>query len=185
MYLPPTSGVESFYGKSEPRRNLNSNLNNLVIGFCYPSCAFWRIGLNGHQLLLLGDFKELFVKIEVKKQSINACPQFCCVFYLLLTTFYLCFPFLRLLSQFIFYYCFCHRFLFSQFSLPSSLRSFLCPPQVPPFSSMFTAPLYHGLIPWDFSLLPLRLHQLLLIGCGHPFRTAHQPIGCLTTITTG
>ena len=45
-----------------------------------------------------------------EKWSIDACPQFCCVFYLL------------------FYYCFCRGSLFSQFSLPSSLRSFLCPP---------------------------------------------------------
>ena len=38
MYLPPTSGVESFCGKSKPRRNMNSNLNNLVIGFYYQNC---------------------------------------------------------------------------------------------------------------------------------------------------
>ena len=114
-----------------------------------------------------GTSKSWFVKSEEKKQSIDACPQFCCVFYLL------------------FYYYFCRGSLFSQFSLPSSLRSFLYPLQVPPFSSMSTASLYNGLIPWDFCLLPLRLHQLLLVGCGHPLRTAHQPIGCSTTITTG
>ena len=58
IYLPPTSSVESFHGKSELRRNLNSNLNNLIIGFCHQSYAFSRIDLNGYWLLLLGDFKE-------------------------------------------------------------------------------------------------------------------------------
>ena len=43
-------------------------------------------------------------------------------------------------------------------------------PRLPPF--------YSELIQWDFFLLPLGLHQLFLVCCGHPFRTNHQPIGC-------
>ena len=45
------------------------------------SCYFW------------GTSKSCFVKSEGKKWSIDACPQFCCVFYLLFTTFYLFFLF--------------------------------------------------------------------------------------------
>ena len=52
------------------------------------------------------------------------------------------------------------------------------------FSSMATFSFYSKLIQWDFSILFPRLHQLFLACCGHSFRTAHQPIGCLATTTT-
>ena len=102
------------------------------------------------------------------------------------------FPFLCSFFLNLFYYCFYCGSLFSHFSLPSSNGSFLSPPLVPPLhaspppppSSMATTPLYSGLIPWDFCLLPLRFHQLFLACCGHPFRTAHPSIGCSTTTTT-
>ena len=61
-----------------------------------------------------------------------------------------------------------------------SLRCFL-PHWVPPLSVMVTSSFCSELIQWDFSLLPLRLHQLFWACCGHPFRTTHQPIGCPTT----
>ena len=67
-------------------------------------------------------------------------------------------------------------------SLPLRCLPYMLPP--PPPSSMATTPLYSGLIPWDFCLLPLRFHQLFLACCGHPFRTAHPSIGCSTTTTT-
>ena len=59
----------------------------------------------------------------------------------------------------------------------SYLRSF-------PFPFMATIPIYIGLILWDFSILPLELHQLFLVYSGHPFKVAHQPIGCLSTTIT-
>ena len=37
---------------------------------------------------------------------------------------------------------------------------------------------YSQMIQWDFSLLPLGLHQLFLVCCGHPFKITHSPIGC-------
>ena len=37
---------------------------------------------------------------------------------------------------------------------------------------------YSQLIQWDFSFLPLRLHQLFLVCCGHIFKIIHPPIGC-------
>ena len=53
--------------------------------------------------------------------------------------------------------------------LSASLRSFL-------FSFMATSSFYSELIQQDFSFLPLGLHQLFLVCCGHPFRITHQPI---------
>ena len=53
-----------------------------------------------------------------------------------------------------------------------------------PFSSMATSPFYSGLIQWNFSLLPLGLHQLFLVCCEYFFRTAHQLIGYPTTTIT-
>ena len=40
-------------------------------------------------------------------------------------------------------------------------------------------PFHSELIQQDFSLLPLRLHQLFLVCCGHPFKITHPPIGRL------
>ena len=51
----------------------------------------------------------------------------------------------------------------------------------PPFGPLFLPwlpSLYSELIQWDFSLLPLGLHQLFLVCCGHPFNITHPPIGC-------
>ena len=48
---------------------------------------------------------------------------------------------------------------------------------VPSFLSWLPS-FYSELIQWDFSLLPLRLHQLFLVCCGHPFKITHPPIGC-------
>ena len=52
-------------------------------------------------------------------------------------------------------------------------------PLGPPFSTMVISSFYSELMQWDFSLLPLGLHQLFLVSCGYPFRTTHQLIGCL------
>ena len=53
-----------------------------------------------------------------------------------------------------------------------------------PLSSMAISSFYSELIQWDFSLLPLGLHQLFLACYGHSFSTTHQPIGCPTTTST-
>ena len=47
-----------------------------------------------------------------------------------------------------------------------------------PLSSMAISSFYSELIQWDFSLLPLGLHQLFLVCCGHLFKITHSPIGC-------
>ena len=50
-----------------------------------------------------------------------------------------------------------------------------------PFDPLFLSWLpsfYSELIQWDFSLLPLWLHQLFLVCCEHPFKITHPPIGC-------
>ena len=64
-----------------------------------------------------------------------------------------------------------------------SFGVFLSFPVFPPipFNPLFMLWLpsfYSELIQWDFSLLPLRLHQLFLVCCGHPFKITHPPIGC-------
>ena len=48
----------------------------------------------------------------------------------------------------------------------------------PPFFVPWLSSFYSELIQWDFSLLPLGLHQLFLVCCGHPFKITHSPIGC-------
>ena len=61
------------------------------------------------------------------------------------------------------------------------LPSMLFPPPVffsLLFFAMVTSSFYSQLIQWDFSLLPLRLHQLFLVCCGHPFKITDPPIGC-------
>ena len=40
------------------------------------------------------------------------------------------------------------------------------------------------LIPWDFSLLSLRLHQPFLVSCGLLSRITHQPAGSPATTST-
>ena len=64
--------------------------------------------------------------------------------------------------------------LFTYFSFSSSVF----PPPFPSFFSAWLPSFYSKLIQWDFSLLPLVLHQLFLVCCGHPFKIAHSPIGC-------
>ena len=49
---------------------------------------------------------------------------------------------------------------------------------------MATSPPLYCLIPWDFSLLSLRLYQPFLASCGHLSRMTHQPVGCLATTST-
>ena len=65
-------------------------------------------------------------------------------------------------------FSFCIFSLFCVFFLP--FRSPLFLPWLPSF--------YSKLIQWDFSLLPLELHQLFLVCCGYPFKITHLPIGC-------
>ena len=59
----------------------------------------------------------------------------------------------------------------------SSIR-FYFPLPFSPFSLPWLPSFYSELIQWDFSFLPLRLHQLFLVCCGHPFKITHPPIGC-------
>ena len=59
----------------------------------------------------------------------------------------------------------------------SSIR-FYFPLPFSPFSLPWLPSFYSELIQWDFSLLPLGLHQLFLVCCGHPFKITHPPIGC-------
>ena len=47
-----------------------------------------------------------------------------------------------------------------------------------PFFLLWLPSFYSKLIQWDFSLLPLGLHQLFLVCCGHSFKITHSPIGC-------
>ena len=60
-------------------------------------------------------------------------------------------------------------FFSSSLVFSSSIRSSVLP-WLPSF--------YSKLIQWNFSLLPLGLHQLFLVCCGHPFKITHSPIGC-------
>ena len=59
------------------------------------------------------------------------------------------------------------------FSLPLFFPLPFCPLFLPWLPSF-----YSELIQCDFSLLTLRLHQLFLVCCGHPFKITHPPIGC-------
>ena len=84
------------------------------------------------------------------------------------------------------YMPFCHAYslffslhsfsLLYYFSFNSLCFSYL---RSSPFPFVATVPIYTWLILWDFSILPLGLHQLFLVYGGHPFKVAHQPIGCL------
>ena len=58
------------------------------------------------------------------------------------------------------------------------LSSVFFPPLRSPFFLPWLPSFYSELIQWDFSLLPLGLHQLFLICCGHPFKITHPLIGC-------
>ena len=54
-----------------------------------------------------------------------------------------------------------------------------------PFLSQFFFVLSFLLFSSSGSFFPwVSLHQLFLVCCGHPFRTVHPPIGCLTTTIT-
>ena len=66
IYLQSKLNIESAHRISKPRRNPNSNLNNLAISCCHKSCSFWRIGLNDYQLLLLETSKSGFAEREGK-----------------------------------------------------------------------------------------------------------------------
>ena len=84
--------IKSSHRISKPRKNPNPNLNNLVIGFCHQSCAFWRIGLNGYSLLLLGTSKSGFAKREGKDGLLvhAPIPAAFSLFFLPLSFFSLC-----------------------------------------------------------------------------------------------
>ena len=65
------------------------------------------------------------------------------------------------------------------FSLPLFFFFFLCfPLPFRPFNLLWLLSFYSQLIQWDFSLLPLGLHQLFLVCCGYPFKITHSSIGC-------
>ena len=74
IYLQSKSSIESSHRISKPKKNPNPNMNNLIIGFCHQSCAFWRIGLNGYQLLLLKTSKSGFAKREGKDGLLMHAP---------------------------------------------------------------------------------------------------------------
>ena len=95
--------------------------------------------------------------------------------------------FLSILVTLSFWLLSCHELFFSLgyfpfWSLSPWVLSTLLQ-WVPLPSSMTTSLFYSELIQWDFSLLPLGLHQLFLVCCGHSFKTTHQPISCPTTTT--
>ena len=101
IYLQSKSSIESSHRISKPRKNPNPNLNNLVIGFCHQSCAFWRIGLNGYYLLLLGILKSGFTKREGKDGLLihAPIPAVFSLFFLPLSFFHSV-PFLLLVSYY-------------------------------------------------------------------------------------
>ena len=68
------SSIEFSHRINKQKKNLNPNLNNLVISFCHQSCAFWRISLNGYKLLLLGTSKSGFAKREGKDGLLMHAP---------------------------------------------------------------------------------------------------------------
>ena len=206
IYLQSKSSIESSHRISKPRKNPNPNLNNLVIGFCHQSCAFWRIGLNGYQLLLLGTSKSGFAKREGKDGLLMHAPIPAIFSFFFLPPFFF---FLLVLFTLSFLLLSCHG-LFPLFGLSFSwvplsgclllsyhgfsplsaslhwVSLFQCFFLFPCFFLLLSVPcfllllpsFYSKLIQWDFSLLPLGLHQLFLVCCGHPFKITHSPIGC-------
>ena len=106
------------------------------------------------------NFKE-WVYLKGRKKISYWCMPFCRT----------CFLFFSLRSFSLLYY----------FSFNSLCFSYL---RSSPSPFVATVPIYIGLILWDFSILPLELHQLFLVYGGHPFKVAHQPIGCLSTTIT-
>ena len=142
-----------------------------------------------------------------ERWSIDACPYSCRIFSLLFTTFFLSlrsFFFLLLVSYSLVVGCSPFGLFFSWVPLSRCLLlsyygffplgasaplgplllvffSLPCFSSPIPFGSLFLPWLpsfYSDLIQWDFSLLPLRLHQLFLACCGQPFKITHSPIGC-------
>ena len=85
IYLQSKSSIESSHRISKPIRNPNPNLNNLVIGFCHQSCTFWKIGLNGYYLLLLGGLQRVGLLRGREKIVYWCMPLFLLCF---LSTFY-------------------------------------------------------------------------------------------------
>ena len=128
-------------------------MNNLIIGFCHQSCAFWKIGLNGYQLLLLGTSKSGFAKREGKDGLLMHAliPAVFSLFFLPLS-FFLSVLFLLLISN---YYlavgCFPFGLFFSWVPLSrclllsyhgfSPLKCF--PPLSLPLSVFFSLPLFY------------------------------------------
>ena len=163
MYSQSKSCVESFHKKrtkKEPEPPLEQPCHRLL-----PSKLY--ILENGPKWLPVTTFGILesgFAKTE-GKDGLLIMPLFYHVFFLPLP-----------LSFFLSFFLFSSSF---------SLNLYYCLAVGSSFLSMATIPLYIELIPWDFSLLPLGLHQLFLVCCGHPFRATHQPISCLATTATG
>ena len=162
MYSQSKSCVESFHKKwtkKKPEPQLEQPCHRLL-----PSKLY--ILENGPKWLPVTTFGILesgFAKTK-EKDGLLIMPLFYHVFFLPLPlSFFLSF-FFPVLSLSIFYYC---------LAVGSS------------FLSMATVPLYIELIPWDFSLLPLGLHQLFFVYCRHPFKATHQLISCLATTAIG
>ena len=173
MYLPPTSGVESFHGK----RLLPSKLCIL------ENRPKWLL------VVTFGGLQRVGL-LRVRENMVYWCmPLFLLCF---LSSFYHFLSFFPFLRSFFLSFFFLLLFLL-WVSLLSVFTTFFpwvfllstssaSPRCFSPFHLSIT-PLYSELIPWDFSLLPLWLHPLFLVSCGHPFKTVHPSIGCSTTTT--
>ena len=94
-----------------------------------------------------------------KRWSIDACLYCCRIFPL---------PFFFLPLCFLFFCSLILSFLLTLLFIASSYS------WLPPF-------LLYCLIPWDFSLLSLKFHQLFLASCEHPFRITHWLVGYSAT----
>ena len=180
IYLQSKLSIESAHRISKPRRNPNSNLNNLVISCCHKSCSFWRIGLNDYQLLLLETSKSGFAEREGKDGLLMhtlIAATFSLFFFFLCVLFFNSQFLITILPWVVFLIWVFSLFLGSSLWVFTTLLpwiSFLrCFSPPVPLSSMASSSFYSELIQWNFSLLPLGLHQLFLVCCGHPFKITH------------
>ena len=114
------------------------------------------MGLNDYLLLLLGFQRVSLLKREGKDSLLMHALIFAVFSLFFLPLFF---------------------FLFSVLSFFLNFFVFLCLAiGHSPFSSMATSPFYSELIPWDFSFLPLGLHQLFLVCCGHSLGLSINPL---------
>ena len=153
-YLQLKSSIESSHKISKPKRNPNLNLDNLVIGFCHQSCAFWRIGLMTTSYYFYGTSKSGFAKREGKYGLLMYVPYSYHVFSLLFNTFFPSF-FLSLRS----FFTFSFLLLSCRGLFPLGSFFFLGPSLwVPPplsASQVFTPLSYHGFFPSSMATSPL------------------------------